>query len=63
MQALLILVALVVLAVAAVRYGVDSRDGADWSPPARSQDDGSSAEMRARSAGGAGGLCAGASHR
>ena len=43
MQALLILVVLVVLAVAAVRYGVDSRDGADWSPPARSKDDGNSA--------------------
>ena len=36
MQALLILVALVVLAAAA-RYGVDSRDGADWSPPAQAR--------------------------
>ena len=33
MGALLILIALVVLAVAAVRYGVDTRDGADWSLP------------------------------
>jgi hypothetical protein len=41
-QALLIVVALVVLAVAAVRYGVDSRDGADWSPPGPG-DDGSGA--------------------
>jgi hypothetical protein len=35
MQGLLILFAFVVLAVAASRYGVDSRDGADWSPSAR----------------------------
>jgi hypothetical protein len=42
-QALLILVALVVLAVAAVRYGVDSRDGADWSRPPDPEDDAGSA--------------------
>ena len=34
MQALLIvLICLVTLAVLAGRYGVDSRDGLDWSPP------------------------------
>jgi len=34
MQALLILlVCLVALAILAGRYGVDSRDGLDWSPP------------------------------
>jgi hypothetical protein len=36
MQALLILViCLVILAILAARYGVDSRDGLDWSPPDR----------------------------
>jgi hypothetical protein len=41
MQALLILlICLVILAIVAGRYGVDSRDGLDWSPPdqARSRD-------------------------
>ena len=34
MQALLILlICLVALAILARRYGVDSRDGLDWSPP------------------------------
>jgi hypothetical protein len=34
MQALLILLfCLVTLAILAGRYGVDSRDGLDWSPP------------------------------
>jgi hypothetical protein len=34
MQALLILLfCLVALAILARRYGVDSRDGSDWSPP------------------------------
>jgi hypothetical protein len=34
MQALLILlICLVTLAILAGRYGVDSRDGLDWSPP------------------------------
>jgi hypothetical protein len=34
MQALLILLfCLVTLAILARRYGVDSRDGLDWSPP------------------------------
>jgi hypothetical protein len=28
-------IALVVLAILAHRFGVDSRDGADWSPPDR----------------------------
>ena len=38
MQALLILlVCLVTLAVLASRYGVDSRDGLDWSPPDRAR--------------------------
>jgi hypothetical protein len=39
MQALLILICLVALAILAGRYGVDSRDGSDWSPsdPARSR--------------------------
>jgi hypothetical protein len=36
MQALLILLScLVTLAILAGRYGVDSRDGFDWSPPHR----------------------------
>jgi hypothetical protein len=35
MQGLLILFVLVALAIAASRYGVDSRDGADWSPSTR----------------------------
>ena len=42
MQVLLIvLLCLVALAILARRYGVDSRDGLDWSPPdqARSRDD------------------------
>jgi len=41
MQALLtLLICLVVLAILARRYGVDSRDGLDWSPPdqAKSRD-------------------------
>jgi hypothetical protein len=41
MQALLILfICLVALAALARRYGVDSRDGLDWSPPdqAKSRD-------------------------
>jgi hypothetical protein len=34
MHALLILlICLVALAILAGRYGVDSRDGSDWSPP------------------------------
>jgi hypothetical protein len=34
MQALLILlICLLILAILAGRYGVDSRDGLDWSPP------------------------------
>ena len=34
MRALLILlICLVTLAILASRYGVDSRDGRDWSPP------------------------------
>jgi hypothetical protein len=38
MQALLILlICLVTLAVLANRYGVDSRDGLDWSPPDRAR--------------------------
>jgi hypothetical protein len=38
MQALLIvLVCLVILAILAGRYGVDSRDGLDWSPPDRAR--------------------------
>jgi hypothetical protein len=38
MQALLILlICLVTLAVLAGRYGVDSRDGLDWSPPDRTR--------------------------
>ena len=38
MQALLILLfCLVTLAVLAGRYGVDSRDGLDWSPPDRAR--------------------------
>jgi hypothetical protein len=38
MQALLILlICLVALAIAACRYGVDSRDGLDWSPPDRAR--------------------------
>jgi hypothetical protein len=35
MPLLLLLVALVLLAVLAALAGVDSRDGADWSPPGR----------------------------
>ncbi len=36
MQALLILlICLATLAILARRYGVDSRDGLDWSPPDR----------------------------
>jgi hypothetical protein len=38
MQALLILlISLVTLAILAGRYGVDSRDGLDWSPPDRAR--------------------------
>ena len=38
MQALLILlICLVILAIVAGRYGVDSRDGLDWSPPDRAR--------------------------
>jgi hypothetical protein len=38
MQALLILfICLVTLAILAGRYGVDSRDGLDWSPPDRAR--------------------------
>ena len=41
MQALLILliclVTLATLAILAGRYGVDSRDGLDWSPPDRAK--------------------------
>ena len=38
MQALLIpLICLVILAILAGRYGVDSRDGLDWSPPHRAR--------------------------
>jgi hypothetical protein len=38
MQALLILlICLVALAILAGRYGVDSRDGLDWSPPDRAR--------------------------
>ena len=38
MQALLILlICLVTLAILAGRYGVDSRDGFDWSPPDRAR--------------------------
>lgn len=33
MPLLLLFIALVVLAILAHRFGVDSRDGADWSPP------------------------------
>jgi hypothetical protein len=35
MPLLLLLIALVLLAVLAALAGVDSRDGADWSPPGR----------------------------
>jgi hypothetical protein len=35
MPLLLLVIALVVLAILAPRFGVDSRDGADWSPPDR----------------------------
>jgi hypothetical protein len=35
MPLLLLVVALVVLAILALRFGVDSRDGADWSPRSR----------------------------
>jgi hypothetical protein len=35
MPLLLLVIALVLLAVLASRFGVDSRDGADWSPPDR----------------------------
>jgi hypothetical protein len=37
MQAVLILICLVTLAILAGRYGVDSRDGSDWSPPDRAR--------------------------
>jgi hypothetical protein len=38
MHALLILfICLVILAILAGRYGVDSRDGLDWSPPDRAR--------------------------
>jgi hypothetical protein len=38
MQALLIpLICLVILAILAGRYGVDSRDGLDWKPPHRAR--------------------------
>jgi hypothetical protein len=37
MQALLILISLVTLAIVAGRYGVDTRDGLDWSPPDRAR--------------------------
>jgi hypothetical protein len=30
---LILLICLVALAILAGRYGVDSRDGSDWSPP------------------------------
>jgi hypothetical protein len=41
MQVLLILlICLVALAIAAGRYGVDSRDGLDWSPPDRARNRG-----------------------
>jgi hypothetical protein len=33
MSVLLFVLTLVALAVLAVRFGADSRDGADWSPP------------------------------
>jgi|Tabmets5t2r1_1033131.scaffolds.fasta_scaffold40092_2 hypothetical protein len=35
MPLLLLFIALVVLAILALRFGVDSRDGADWLPPDR----------------------------
>jgi hypothetical protein len=39
MQALLILlICLVALGILAFRYGVDSRDGLDWSPPRPGQE-------------------------
>jgi hypothetical protein len=34
---LILLVCLVILAILAGRYGVDSRDGLDWSPPDRAR--------------------------
>jgi len=38
MQALLILlICLVAVAILARRYGVDSRDGLDWSPPGQAK--------------------------
>ena len=38
MQALLILlICLVALVILARRYGVDSRDGLDWSPPGQAK--------------------------
>jgi hypothetical protein len=41
MQVLLILLfCLVTLAILAGRYGVDSRDGLDWSPPRPGQEPG-----------------------
>ena len=41
MQALVILlICLVTLAILAGRYGVDSRDGFDWSPPDRARSHG-----------------------
>jgi hypothetical protein len=36
-ELLILLICLVALAVLAGRYGVDSRDGLDWSPPDRAR--------------------------
>ena len=48
MQALLILLfCLVTLAILARRYGVDSRDGLDWSPPRPGQEPGPPLASRA----------------
>jgi hypothetical protein len=38
MPLLLLFIALVVLAILAPRFGVGSRDGADWPPPYRAPD-------------------------
>jgi hypothetical protein len=39
MAALLFVAAVVILAVVGGFLGADSRDGADWSPPTRTNDD------------------------
>jgi hypothetical protein len=36
-RCLILLICLVILAILAGRYGVDSRDGLDWSPPDRAR--------------------------